>query len=230
VLFSISKVNPLDPLPREQTITVKDFAEAMGMDEKNAYRHLYDGIDSLYNASVKFKEGDWEIETRWVATKAKRSKGSGAIRFKWGEEVHAGLCNVRNGFKSYQLRNIAKLDTSHAIRLYEILLRYKDTGIRIIKVDELKEMLGIPDKYPVFNDFKRYTIEPAVKQLNAKSNINVKYINKKQGRKVSHLVFTFTFENQLKLALDGQIDKPRKAAIEADENAKNLVKNYGSTR
>lgn len=234
VLFAISKVNPLEPLPREQTITVSEFAEALDIDMTNAYRQLYEGIDALFNASVMFNEGDWEVETRWVASKAKKLSGGGAVRFKWGEDVHAGLCNIRNGFKSYQLRNIAKLDTAHAIRLYEILLRYKDTGTRIIAVDELKAMLGIPDKYPLMNDFKRYVVEPSVKQLNTKSNMRVEYTTKKQGRKVTHLIFKFRLENQMKLDLGDSIGKKQKristSKIVIDDKTQALKEKYGSKR
>ena len=230
VLFAISKVNPLEPLPREQTITVSEFAEALDLDMTNAYRQLYEGVDALYNASVQFTESDWEVETRWVASKAKKTKGGGAVKFKWGEDVHAGLCQLRNGFKSYQLRSIAKLDTSHAIRLYEILLRYKDTGTRIIAIDELKAMLGIPDKYTRYVDFRRYTIEPSVKQLNAKSNMSVQYSTKKIGRKVTHIIFKFKLENQMKLDLDDRIDKKKKqistSSVHIDENTRRLKEKY----
>lgn len=231
VLFAISKVNPLEPLPREQTITVTEFAEALELDLKSAYRQLYEGIDALFNASVKFKEDKWEIETRWVASKAKKIEGGGAVRFKWGEDVHAGLCDLRNGFKSYQLRNIAKLDTTHAIRLYEILLRYKDTGARIVEIDELKAMLGIPDKYPRYVDFKRYAIEPSIKQLNTKSNMMVEYSTKKRGRKVTHLIFKFKLENQMKLNLGDSIGKKKRISaskVELDDKSRELLEKYPS--
>ena len=234
ILFAISKVNPLEPLPREQTITVQEFADALELDITNAYRQLYEGVDALYNASVEFKEGDWEVETRWVASKAKKIKGGGAVRFKWGEDVHAGLCSLRNGFKSYQLRSIAKLDTSHAIRLYEILLRYKDTGTRIVEINELKEMLGIPNKYPAYNDFKRYTIEPSIKQLNAKSNMRVEYTTKKQGRKVTHLVFKFKLENQMKLdigdSIKGKTKRISTSKVELDNKSRELMDKYPSRK
>lgn len=234
VLFAISKINPLEPLPREQTITVSEFAEALDIDMTNAYRQLYEGIDALFNASVMFNEGDWEVETRWVSSKAKKLDGGGAVRFKWGEDVHAGLSQIRNGFKKYQLRNIAKLDTAHAIRLYEILLRYKDTGTRIIAIDEIKAMLGIPDKYPLMNDFKRYVIEPSIKQLNTKSNMRVEYKTKKKGRKITHLIFKFKLENQLKLDLGDSIGKKQKristSKIVIDDKTQELKEKYGPKR
>lgn len=234
ILFAISKVNPLEPLPREQTITVQEFSDALGIDMKNAYRQLYEGIDTLFNASVSFTEGDWEVETRWVASKAKRLNGGGAVRFKWGEDVHAGLSQIRNGFKKYHLRNIAKLDTSHAIRLYEILLRYKDTGTRILAIDELKAMLGIPDKYPRYADFKRYTVDPSIKQLNTKSNMRVEYKTKKKGRKITHLIFMFKLENQLKLELGDSIGKKQEristSRIVIDDKTQELKEKYGPKR
>jgi plasmid replication initiation protein len=109
-------------------------------------------------------------------------------------------------------------------------MRYKDSGWRILEINELKKMLGIPEKYPKFADFKRYMVEPAIKQLNAKTNMKVSFSTQTKKRKVTHLKFEFKLENQLKLALDGQIDKKTKgkAGILVDENSKKLVEKYGN--
>jgi plasmid replication initiation protein len=230
VLFAIGKVDPKKPLPKEMKISAHEFASALDIPQNHAYGHLQDALNKLWESEVEWDEKDWKVRSRWIQERGEKLKGEGAISLVWSDKVHSGLVNIRNGFKSYQLRNIAKLDTSHAIRLYEILIRYKDTGWRVLPIDELKAMLGIPDKYPLMNDFKRYVVEPTLKQLNAKTNMKVEYSVQKNGRKITHLMFKFSLENQLKLALDGQIDKKTKgkAGVELDENSKKLIEEFGN--
>ncbi|WP_052010111.1 MULTISPECIES: replication initiation protein [unclassified Alteromonas] len=229
VLYAISKVDPREPLPKEMKIAAKDFAEALELPAQHAYEHLYNSLDRLWNSSVKWKEKDEEIEAVWLQKRGKKLKGEGAVSFKWGEDVHLGLSQLRNGFKSYQLRNIAKLDTSHAIRLYEVLYRYKDTGFRILSLQEFKELLGIPEKYPAFKDLKRYVVEPAIEQLNTKSNFLVEFSTKNKGRKVTHLVFKFKLENQRKLNLGDNIEhkSDAKCKIVIDDKTQELKEKYG---
>lgn len=236
VLYAIGKVNPDKPLPKEMRISALDFAAALELPVKHAYEHLYSALDKLWDSHVswteKHKGVSWDYDCRWIQKRGKKTKGDGAISIVWSDDVHHGLTQIRNGYKGYQLRHIAKLDTSHAIRLYEILIRYEDTGWRILAVDELKAMLGIPDKYPLMNDFKRYVIEPTLAQLAAKTNMKVKYEPERNGRnprKITHIKFKFSLENQLKLALDGQIDKKTKgkADVELDENSKDLIAQFG---
>jgi len=238
VLYAISKVDPLKPLPKEMHITALEFAGAFNLPLKYCYEQLYNALDKLWVSEVtwteKNKDGSWDYDCRWIQRRGKKIKGAGAISFVWAEEVHAGLSKIRNGFKSYQLQNIARLDTSHAIRLYEILIRYKDSGYRVISVDDIKEMLGITGKYPLINDFKRYVINPTVKHINAKTNLRVKWnVKEPVGRKITHLEFKFKLENQLKLNLEVKSVKKastQKASLETDENTKNLVDKYGGKK
>jgi plasmid replication initiation protein len=235
VLYAIARINPTEGLPKETTISAIDFSEAMDIPLNHAYGQLKDSVEKLWNAEVIWYEKDRKHRSRWIQSTSEPIAGEGSVSFKWADNVHAGLVHLKSGFKSYQLKNIARLDSSHAIRLYEILQRYRDKGYRILSIDELKSMLGIPDKYAQYREFKRRVIEPAVQQLDTKTNLRVSYSVANKGRKVTHLEFNFKLENQLKLNLEGKKVKRKikvepKAGLEADENTKGLVETYGEKR
>lgn len=54
-----------------------------------------------------------------------------------------------------------------------------------------KKQFQIEDGYDRMFDFKKYVIDPVIKDINAHSNFNVSWTQRKTGRKVTHLTFIF---------------------------------------
>jgi plasmid replication initiation protein len=52
--------------------------------------------------------------------------------------------------------------------------------------------LQLGDKYPAIKDFKKWVIEPAVTQINEHSDLKLSYGQRKTGRVVTHLLFSFS--------------------------------------
>jgi plasmid replication initiation protein len=81
-------------------------------------------------------------------------------------------------------------------------MQYKSTGILIIDVEEFKERLEITEKYPRFYDLKRRIIDPAVNELETKSELIIKWRpNLKKGKTIVQLRFEFKPAQQLRLDL-----------------------------
>ncbi|MGL4668032.1 MAG: replication initiation protein [Saezia sp.] len=199
VIACLGKVDPRHEIPREITMTASEFSELMGIDIKNAHRELYKAADKLYQSDILIHENGEEIELRWVQEKAKKLKGEAAVRLVWSDRVLRYISQIRGNFTSYKLRNIAELQSSHSIRIYELLMRFTDTGDREIFLDDFKSILGISDKYPEFKILNRAVIKPAIEELNQRSDLVIEYDTIKKGRTVTALAFTFKQSNQLKM-------------------------------
>ncbi|MGL5304456.1 MAG: replication initiation protein, partial [Aeromonas sp.] len=157
----------------------------------NAHRELYIAVDALYGATIILKDGDDDIELRWIQKKSKRIAGSGSITITWSDEVLRYISQLQSRFTTYKLRNIASLQSSHSIRLYELLQRFHDTNHRVILIDDFRMALGLGDKYPLFKDLHKWVIKPSVDELNQRSDLVIKYDKIKKGRAVTALAFTF---------------------------------------
>ena len=107
------------------------------------------------------------------------------------------LCELKGQFTRYKLEHVGKMTSLYAIRLYELLMQWQTTGVREIEIEWLKKQFQIEDEYPRMYDLKKYVIESAVKDINNHSNYNTEWIQRKTGRRVTHLIFTFT-EKQAK--------------------------------
>lgn len=85
VLACLGMVDPRSEIPKTMTITALQFADLMGI--PNAHRELYSAVDALYGATIVLKEGNDDVELRWIQKKSKRIKGQvqlqslGVMRF-----------------------------------------------------------------------------------------------------------------------------------------------------
>ena len=94
-------------------------------------------------------------------------------------------------FASYKLKQIAGLKSTYSIRLLEFLTQFKATGKLIIELDRFKDRLGIKDEYKRFTNLRMRVIEPAIKELQEKSNLVINWNPIKSGKTIKQLEFIF---------------------------------------
>lgn len=197
VLACLGKVDTRKDIPKEMTITASEFSELMGI--PNAHRELYLAADALFGSVIKIRDGNDDIEVYWIQKKSKKIKGSGSITITWSDDVLKYISSLQSRFTTYKLRHIAELQSSHSIRLYELLMKFNSTGERIIYVDDFKSALGLCSKYPQFKELNKFVVKPAVEELNLRSDLIIKYETIKKGRSVVALSFEFKKNKQLKM-------------------------------
>lgn len=200
VLACLGLVDPRQEIPKTMTITAAQFSELMGV--PNAHRELYLAVDALFEASIRLKEGNEDIELRWIQKKSKRVKGEGKATITWSDEVLKYISQLQNRFTTYKLRSIANLQSSHSIRLYELLMRFNSTGLRNISLEDFRSSLGLEDKYPLFKDLNKWVIKPSVDELNQRSDLEIECKTFKSGRAVVGLSFEFKQSKQMKMDLN----------------------------
>ncbi|MEG2458085.1 MAG: replication initiation protein, partial [Bacilli bacterium] len=82
------------------------------------------------------------------------------------------------------------LNNSYAQRFYDLLRLWSGTKDTIsYKLEEIKELLMLDDKYGKYNDFKRRVIIPAIKELNGTGYFEIDIKENKVGRKVDSIDF-----------------------------------------
>lgn len=191
VLAAISKISRDAEITDDEIyrITVNDLKN-LGVHEKTAYRDLKDGVNRLYDRSINLTIDDESIKMRWVQSiRFLESKSVVGLRFS--KEILPFISNLSREFTKYSLSDIAGMSSAYAIRIYELLSQYRSIGKREISVESLRTMLELGKRYPLFADLKRWVIDTAVDQINEYSPLSVRYEQKKTGRKVTHIQFSF---------------------------------------
>lgn len=198
VLACIAQVRRDEPLTDQRlyTVSAQQIADMAGVGLKTSYRHLKEASERLFDRRVTLHEapngkGCPEVHlTRWVQEIVyKEDQGIVALRFS--QPMVPYLSQLSAQFTRYALKDVAKMTSAHAIRLYELLAQWRSAGERVVSLEWLRDALQLGEHYPNIRDLKRRVIVPAVEQINEHSPLWCKWDQRKTGRRVSHLTFTF---------------------------------------
>lgn len=150
-----------------------------------------------------------EQEFRWVQ-RVNYIKNEARIELRFSKDILPYLTNLSERFTRYSLSDVAKMSSSYAIRLFELLTQYSNMGMREIELNQLRQWFMLENKYPSIKDFKVRVLDPAVRQINDYSTLQVTWSQRKTGRKVTHLQFQFGPKEANKPALPNTESKPVK--------------------
>ena len=179
-------------------ITAEEFREAWNLSSKDAYTALKDATNELYERSIVEIKGKHTTKDRWVCRVAYHD-GEGWAELSFSPHITPHLTSLGKNFTEYRLGQVANLRSTYAVRLFEWCIQFVDNGWLIIPLDDLVQRLGVA--YTRYADIRRKVIEPAVKELQAKSNLDIKWEPVKEGRSVKSIRFTFKEQDQRKLDL-----------------------------
>ena len=191
VLAAISRIPKSQPITDDELYPVSvSELQLLGVHEKTAYRDLKEGINRLYERSINLSIDDKSIKMRWVQ-EIQFLDSQSIIGIRFSKPILPFISNLSREFTKYALSDIAGINSGYGIRIYELLVQYRQIGKREISVESLRSMLELGKKYPLFADFKKRVIDTAVDQINECSPLSVSYEQKKTGRKVTHILFSF---------------------------------------
>ncbi len=202
ILACAAKLDGRKPMPRDAVfvLSVDEFIELFGCDPKNAYMEMEEATTKLYERDIRRIDGKIRKRLRWVYM-AEYKKGEGTVRIGFSPEIAPYLTMLHKRFTSYRLEDVASLSSSYAIRLFEMLVQFSDTGLFVISVADFRLRLGLEEKYDRFSNLKARVIDPAVKDLMTKTSLDIRWKGVKQGKTVERLEFRFSEKVQLSMDL-----------------------------
>ena len=221
ILSAIAQV-PVGEVTDEELycVSASDLVE-LGSNQTKVYGQMKEAVKTLFDRylTLTFEDGKSRRTRyfRWVQT-VDYADNEARIYLRFSKDLLPFITDIQREFTRFNHIDLAGIRSSYAVRLYAMLMQFRDTGKLMIKVDDLRERFELSDKYNTYNNLKARVIEPAVKQINAGSRpqIQVSFKEKKIGRKVDTLIFTFKFKNAV-LNQDGSI-----AAVLPDEQTGDL--------
>lgn len=204
-LDSLAKSTPSKPI----RITAVEFAECFGVDERTAYDQLKKGAETLFNRQIKrvhqTARGEVVEKIRWV-DRVSYQNGEGFVELNFTQHVSPYLVDLEKRFTTYKLEQTRALRSVHSWRLYENLKRWETTGKWIVEIDEFHHVMESSPSYQRnFAQLRKWVIEPAVKELREVNNLDIEWMTRKTGRKVTRLVFIFEPAAQLKMSLSSPL-------------------------
>ena len=205
MLLAIVEAREIDKLTPETPIEVKAIAyrDQYKTDESNAYSQLADATKQLFNRQFsyidRYADTDAVTVSRWV-NEVTYVNDKGMVVMYLNRNVISMISRLEANFTQYLLEQVSEFKSKYSIRLYELLIKYRDIGTsKKFEIAELRSKLGLEDnEYKLNAVFKRDVLDKAVKEINDKADIQIKYEQFKEGRKVSHILFKFIKKKETK--------------------------------
>ena len=202
VLLGISK------MPKEQDInlrtgyeiTAQEFADTYNIHPKTAYRELREASNKLYERSINIRTEEQTLKVRWASmiitdnpycSDVVRDECWKRVVIFFSPQIVPYLANLKANFTQYLHSDISSISGTYTIRFYEFICQYRAVKKREIPIKDLRFMLNINDKYPLFSDFRRWVIEPSIKEINEKTPMQVSYELIKKGKTIVSILFKF---------------------------------------
>lgn len=191
----VSMVEKEDKNFDKQRLSVIQFCELMEIKKPN-YRHIKKACEKLIGKTISVEEILENGKTKWTGRtwfdEVSYVDGGGYIEFTFSNAMKPYLLDL-NEFTQYYLSNIMSLNSTYAIRIYELSKRHQNKKIKTftIDVEELRLKIGATQKsYNLFGSFKQKALAPALEEIENTTDIIVTYEEIKMGRKVTALKFT----------------------------------------
>ena len=109
----------------------------------------------------------------------------------FSRDVATFLTDIKDNFTQFSLEDLAGFSSAYSVRIYQLMMQFKSTGYRKIKLSDLRYMLALGTKYQLAADLKRWVVDTAISEINDKSPYNVTCELFKTGKKFTHLELKF---------------------------------------
>ena len=120
----------------------------------------------------------------------------GYLEFKSNAQLSPYLASLGTQYTRYDFKTILEFKSIYSTLMYKLIKLHlgQHRAVFVYSIEELRKLLQVEDKkYANLNDFKKYVLEPAKKELanavNFPINFEYEHYGNKQ-RNVTHLQFT----------------------------------------
>jgi plasmid replication initiation protein len=152
-----------------------------------SYTRIKNFCESLLKKPLSIKKDNGFLVVNWFAS-LEYIAGSAEIEYEISPKLKPYLLELKERFVQYNLKYILPLASNYSIRIYQLLKEYEKLKKRTFTVDELREILQVPNSY-LYADFKRKIIKVAEKELLEHCDIYFKFEEIKDGKKVDEILF-----------------------------------------
>lgn len=165
----------------------------------NKYTHYHNIKEATLNLTRKGLEIEQVLPTgkkKWesipLMSYCSYTEGEGYITASFNNKAAPYLLDLSENFKAVEYHRWNNLNSVNSYRFFWFLIQFEDTGYFEVRVDELKAMLQLQEKYRLYSNFKKRVLLPVQEELES-NGLPFTFREDKCGtRKVVKLKFFFS--------------------------------------
>lgn len=178
----------------------------------DSYEELYAYLDELQKTQVKSIDKRGKLWGSFVLISEFKKLDEG-IFVAVPPTIYNVLCGKEKEKEKFYYTTIKLLEEksfkcSYSIIFYEIFKKYEQVTLPIYSLEELKDLTKTNGKYKIYYEFKRWVLNPALKEIN-KFNDKYKYSFQEEyfGRRVDKIKFIKEPKNTQVIEIQPKLDK-----------------------
>ncbi len=172
--------------------SIADLKEKAGINATNNVE-LKKSIERLKDIKIEtvYENRDWSI----FSLIAQAEKIDKHLEIQLPEKIRQALLE-NNYYTTLDLMIIKNLQGKYAIILYEFAVRYQKVKLPELSIQEFRKLTGTDEVYKDFGILRLKTIEPALAEINEKTDIIMRYEVIKTGRSITSIKFFAEKKNE----------------------------------
>ena len=177
-------------------VSVADMAKFCNFEQKKGYTLVKNTIMRLLTRTLQIKDtdGSW-YATHWLQS-AKYISSKSIIEYRVDDHLKPELLQLKEAYLSTSAPPLMKFKSDYTSRFYLLLkkmLKIKDFEYNL---DFIRDRFQLSKSYEQISNLKNYVVEPALKEINETSDINVKHEYIKEGRTYTKIHFIVTAKKE----------------------------------
>lgn len=190
LLYLISKINSDDTELRTEEISIADYCELFGISWSGGEnrKHFRQSILALARKCFLLPIAPGQEQLfRWVGP-VKIDYNIGKLYIRLDDSLKDYYIGLKNNYTIFQLGYAINFSSKYSYTIYEFLKSRANLQRVKISVSDAKQQFAY-GKYDNFANFRKKVLDIAVREINAKSDINVRYKATKKGVAYNEIQF-----------------------------------------
>ena len=195
--IAISQCQKKDTEFYEYSITIKEFADLMGIASTNVYQEAKKIAMELMKGYISIvPEGTKDFEMYSLFDFCKYKDGEG-LTFRLNSDMTDFLLNLTGNFSQPLLYDFLKMRSPYSMAIWHLMqmkMKSKKLGVTAttsfdISLAELRKVTGCIDKLKQVGEFKKRVLDKALREIFDCAGVKITYQNIKVGRTVEGFRF-----------------------------------------
>lgn len=140
-------------------------ADLVRVTDKDHTKEARAALRSLRHKDIEIEDekGNW-LNVGFI-NYAKFDAKANRYEVEVSKEIMPHLVELAQCFTSYSLTVAISLKSKYSQRIYELCCQYRERGVFFLDQERLRKVMKLENKYPQNQDFKRFVLDVAYKEL-----------------------------------------------------------------